>query len=476
MSDTTADESTGTGEGLKQTVRVEDAGPSRKRLVIEIPAEVVDEQLGSSFDTLSRDADVPGFRRGRAPRRLIERKFGSAVRSEARNQLMARAYAEAIESEGLKVLSEPSPDDVDAPELEAGSGLTIRVEVDVLPSFELPETDGIAVRRPIIEVGDALVDAEVGRLVVNEGTLEERESPEPGDYLTGHGVMRGMVDGEERVFHDINGCVVRVPPESENGRGMILGVVVDDLTAQLGLPSAGDEVTVTTTGPEQHENEDIRGVPLTVTFAVQRIDRIVPATVPELVERYNAGTEQSLREAIHRELVRRAGVQQTSVMRQQVARHLLDSTEMELPERLSAAQAENIFHRRRLELQYRGVPEDQIERHIAELRAAATSSATVELKLQFILHALAEKLEIQVTEGELNGRIAELAFQRRVRPEDLRRQLIQSRQVSQVVQQIRDHKVLDALLEKASIEEMPADEFNEQMKKLAAGGVEDHHG
>ncbi len=449
---------------VQSNVRIEDAGPSRKKLYFEIPADTVSEKLTGSLDMLAVEAQLPGFRKGRAPRRLVEKRFGQTVRSEAKSQLVAGAFQQAVEEHHLKVIGEPFSSELEALEVEAGKPFVFSVEVEVMPEFDLPALDGLKIRKPIPEVTDQMVGGEIDKILINEGELEERETPENGDYLTGHGIMT-TADGTE--IHNIEGAVVQVPTTDKAGRGMVLGVMVDDFATQLGLPRPGETATIRTKGPEQHEVEAVRGADLTITFKVDRVDRIIPAQLGDVVARFGLGSEEQLREMVRSRLNERALIQQATVMRQQVAKHLMDNVDLALPERLTASQSARLLYRRRMELMYRGVSPQQIEEHIAELRAASSEAATRELKLFFILSKAAEQMDIRVEEAEINGRIAQMAIERGQRPEKLRQELIQNRQVQQIYQQIREHKTLDAIVSKAQIEEMSPDEFNRIMKEEA---------
>ncbi len=459
-----ADTATAPAGELNPTVTIEDAGPSLKKISIEVSAQVVDEKLGSSLDTVMVEAEVPGFRKGRAPRRLIEKKFGTVIQREAKQQIVAMAYQEAIEQHKLKVIGEPRADELEKAELSQGKPLSFTVEVEVQPEFKTPDLEGITVLKPAVDVTDELVNGEIEKIRINEGDLEEQDAPQAGDYLTGHGIMTGP-DGEE--FYNIQGAVVRVPMAEDEGKGMILGVLVDDFAKQLGMPKPGETATIETTGPEGHEREELRGKKLKVTFAVSRVDRIIPAELADVVARTGFESEEQLREAVKTRLTQRGLVQQQSAMRQQVAKALIDGTEMALPERLTAGQAERTLERRRMELMYRGVDPAEIERHMAELRSSSADVAQNELKLFFILNQAAEELDVRVEEAEINGRIAQMAAEQGVRPEQLRRDLIESRRVTQVFQQLREHKTMDAILQKAKVEEVSGEEFN---KKMEAAG------
>lgn len=455
---------TATATERPNTVSISDAGPSRKKISIEVPAETVTEKLRESLDTLSVEAEMPGFRKGRAPRALVQKRFGPALRDEAKKQIVSAAYTKAVEEHKLKVVGEPTSDTLDKLDLTEGKPLVFDLEVEVMPEFEMPSLDGIAVRRPLFEVSDAMVNEEVSKLRINEGRLEPLEAPEAGDYLTGRGVMTGK-DGTE--FYNINGAVIQLPTADKGGKGMILGIMVEDLEKQVGTPKPGETVTVKAKGPEQHEIEGVRNNDLTITFAVERADRIIPAPVEDILAQYGFQSEDQLRDAVRQRMQQRVMVQQQTVMRQQVAQHLLDKTEMDLPERLTAGQAARTLQRQRLELMYRGVEPAAIEERIAELRNASQDLARRELKLFFILNRAADDLNIQVTEGEINGRIAQMAMERNMRPEALRQELIQRQQVGGIFQQIREHKTFDAILGKATITDMPAEEFNKVMAEEA---------
>ncbi|MBX3359806.1 MAG: trigger factor [Phycisphaeraceae bacterium] len=438
-------------------VTIKDAGPCLKKVLIEIPAETVADQLGSSLDTLMVEAELPGFRKGHAPRRLIEKRFGTVVRKEAKEQLVAQAYSKAIEEHKLRVIGDPASEMLAKIEVEDGKPLAFEVEVEVPPSFTVPSTDGIEVKRPVTEVADSMIDEQLERIALQEGRLESQESAAAGDYLTGHGKVIGS---DDKTYIDINDAVIQIPTPDKEGKGMILGIKVDDFAAQLGVPAVGDKVTIKTTGPEGHEIEAIRGMDLTVEFYVSRADRIIPASMEDLTARFGFADTAGFREAIRQRIQERIAVEQAAAMREQVARHLVESVEMELPERLTQNQTERNLSRKRLELSYRGVDALKIEEDIADLRAASNESTVRELKLFFILDRIGEEMDIKVTEGEINSRIVQMAVSSNERPEKLRAELIQRNQIGALFQQIREHKTLDAILAKAKVTDVPAEEYN----------------
>lgn len=442
------------------TVHVADAGPCRKKLTITLPSSAIEAELSGQFRTLASQATLPGFRRGHAPQKLIERMFGQAARDETKQRLVSAAFQKAVQDNSLKVIGDiEGGEDLRSADFAGGKDMTVTVEVEVAPEFALPALDGITIKRPVYAVTPEAIEEEVQKLCVHEGDLQERESAEPGDYCTGKGVIK---DASGKVMLEIDGAVIQVPTPDKGGKGAILGVLVDDFGKQVGKPKAGATIKVKATGPESHETVGIRGKPIDIEFAVSRVDRIVPATVEAVCAKVGAPTEEALRDALASRLAQRNAVRQQAHLRRQISERLLAGTTMDLPERLSDNQAARNLERRRMELMYRGFNPVQVEEQIAEMRAASAETARKELKLFFILEKVARDLDVQASEGEINQRIGQIAAERGVRADRLRAELIQQRQVGVLIQQIREHKAMDALVGKAKAEDVPGEEFEKQ--------------
>lgn len=450
---------------LSHTVTIEDAGPSRKRLHFTIPAAVVAERLGTSLDALASEAALPGFRPGRAPKRLIEKKFGASIRGEAKSQMVSAAYSQAVQDHKLNVLGDPEGNEELAKlELDPRADLKFHLDVEVMPEFDLPNLDGFEVLRPTIEVKADQVDEQIKKLQINEGSLEEQAKASEGDYCIGHGVMR---DPAGKSVIDINGAVIQIPTADKGGIGAILGVIVNDFSKQVGLPAPGDVLSVKAKGPENHEHEEVRGKDITIEFKVAQVQRIIPCPMADLLARTGHGEEAQLRETVKTRLEQRARIEQQAAMRQQVAKHLVETVEVPLPERLTARQAQQNLSRARYEMMYRGFDEHQIEERQAQLRATSAATAVRDLKLTFILAKAAQAFQVQITQEEVLGRIAQMAFERGVRPDAMRQDLEKKNQIGFVVQQVREHKCMDILLAKTKVSDVTIDEFNAKFGKGA---------
>jgi len=450
-------------------ITIEDIGPCRKKLSVEIPPSRVAAVLDEKFGSVAREAQLPGFRAGKAPTHLVRKRFGKAVRDEAKGQLVSEAYQQAVQENELRVLGDPEGgEELQDIELSPSEPVNFTLEVEVAPDFDVPSMEGVEIMRPGFEVTDDMIDQEVERLCTNEGELESLEKAERGDYGVGHGIMRA--EGVEEPIHDIEGAVIQVPPKDKGDEGMILGVKVEDFARQVGTPKKGDTVTVTTTGPESHEIENVRGKKLTITFEINEIHRVKPAEPDQVAKKFGMEGADQLRDAIRSRLESRVASEQQSAMRQQVAERLIEQVQFELPENLTSRQAERTLQRRRFDLMQRGVDEKEIEERLADMRAASKEQAQNELKLFFILDKAAAEAEIGVTEPEVNGYIARMAAERGRRPEQLRAELIQQNQIQGIAQQIREHKTLDSLISKATIKDVSLDEFRQATGEEESAG------
>lgn len=443
---------------MSNDVKIEDTGPAGKRLTITVSSDAVDEKIDDAMGTLASETSLPGFRKGRAPRALIQRRFGEAVRQETKNQLVADAYSAAIEEHELKVVGDPEPDDtLKDLELEEGKPFTFTVNLEVMPDFELPDLAGIEIKRPTFEIEDEHVQEELARYQKQLGQANRIEGNfEPGDRVVCNGSVTRKGEDEPFFSHE---QVLIVYPEGDDGRGQLLGLMVDGVADALKGASVTDTITLETTAPEGHERDDIRGKDLVIELEINQAERITPATTEQVIETLQLGTEEILLEQIKLALEHRRDEEQAGAMRRQVCDHLMEAVDFELPPKLSERQVTRTLERRRLELLYEGLDAEEVEDRLAEARTESTTAVKNQLKLFFMLGRLAENLGVTVTDNEVNGRVASIATARGMRPENLMRELVESGRLGEVQIQIREHKSLDQIVKGATLKDISADEW-----------------
>lgn len=445
---------------LEQKVTVEDSGPARKLLTIEIPSERIQKKIEESYGKLRDEAVIPGFRRGRAPRRLIEKRFASSVKDEVKGQLLSESYTQAVEEQKLEVIGDPDVKDVDQITLPEDGPLTFKVEIEVAPQVNLPELEGLQVQKPRFAVTDQDVDQELEQLRTRFGQV--RAIPDAkaqvGDWLRGDVTI---VAGENapptaEVLAHFPEAYVTVNGEKLNYRGHVAGILIEDLGRRLEGRTAGETLVLSTVGPAGHEDERIRNQPITLHLRIDQIERMEPASVEHVLQQIGVDDARQLRDRIRELLENRNRQRQISQMHEQLSRQLLERVQFDLPEGLTGRQTTRVLRRRAMELAYQGVPQPEIEQRLAEMRQSSEEEARRQLKLFFILDKAAKQLEIEVSESEINGRIAALAAQQGRRMEKMRHELIRNGDLQYLYLQVREQKTLDKLLEKATVTEVDA--------------------
>ncbi|MBN2563858.1 MAG: trigger factor [Phycisphaerae bacterium] len=469
-------------DALKKVIDVDvaDAGALRKTLTITVPRDALQQELDKDYKELISEAIVPGFRRGRAPRRLIEKRFGSEVGEQVQARVVSNAYMAAIEKEDIHVLGDPlvwvSVKDKKAKEEEGKEQLldmpaalrhmelpdegemVFRCEVEVKPEFELPELEGVPVERPKLEISEEDVTVQIDRWRALRGHWAPvwDGAVEADDLLICD--MRMRVDGEEVKTLDNVQLAARAQ--------VLEGVTLDDLGEQMEGAKVGDTRRFEGRLPDDYEVEGLRGKQAEFELTLNDIKRQeLPPLDAEYLSALGFDSEQEYRTWVKEQMDGRLEQELRQGMRGQVRKHLLDNTELDLPEGVSMRQTERVARRRMVELQRRGVPEAEIEKHADELRTGAREQAVVELKLHFILERIAEKLDIEVTEEDINGQIAAMAQAYNRRFDRVRDELARNNGIESLYLDIRDEKCIDKILETANITEARVEKKRAPRKK-----------
>ena len=439
-------------------VVVEDCGPARKLIKIEIPESRIKEKIEDTFTNLQNDAAIPGFRKGRAPRRLIEKRFGSGIRDDAKGHLLSEAYSQAIEENELDVLGEPDVKDADKIELPESGPMKFEFEVEVTPEVELPNFEDIKVKKASYEVTDEDVDTEINRYgerfgraaTVTDAIVEE------GDFVKANASIypQGKEGDEEACITSLNDTYIMVNGEKAEYKGHVAGILIEDLGKQLAGKKIGEQLSIETDGPASHENEDIKGKPIAIAITLNSVERLEPAPIDEIVKNVGLESEEDFRNRLREMLEQQKEREQKSDMYKQVNDQLIDAVELELPEGLTGRQIERVLQRQRMEMLYRGTPEQEIADKLAETRSESEEAAKKQLKLFFIVDKAARELEVDVNENEMNGQIAMYAMQQGRRPEKMRQEMQKRGELEQLYLQIREQKTLEKILEKAEVEEV----------------------
>ena len=259
------------------------------------------------------------------------------------------------------MIGEPEFDDPDAIKLPEQGPLSYSFTVEVRPEFTLPDVSNLKVRKPKIEIRDENVDQAMRNLREQQGALVpvEDRGVQEGDYLFAD--VHIKVDGNV-IAHEHDTQLV-------SRSGKLVGIQVDDLPQQLAEMKPGETRTITAHAPDTHPGEALRGKDVQIEITLKDIKHLELAEINQaFMEDLGFENEQELRDALREQMEQKISDDIQQAMREQVNRYLLENTQFELPERLSTKQADRVVSRRAVNLMMRGVPREQVEANIEQLR------------------------------------------------------------------------------------------------------------
>jgi trigger factor len=445
----------------KNTVTIEEAGPCKKKVSIEIPEEAIKMATDEQYENLRKEALLPGFRKGRAPRRLLEKRFGKETTEQIKLSLLAEASESALKDNELDTLGEPDID-FEKIEMPEEGPLKFDFEVEVRPEFELPELEGISVTKTTLEVTDEQIDREIERLQRWSGVWTPRKdgAVEPEDQIIADALIKTEGVEEQQKLDNIeihirqNGFVGEVPVEK-----------LDEL---LTGAKCGETKEINVDVPKTYFREEYRGKKVEISVEIKDIKWLKPAELDQaFLTRLGMEDENELREKTQDTLQSRLETQVRTEMSEQIYQYLHDNTNLELPLDIVAQQATSLLQRQYQNLMMRGLPREQLNEQLEQLQAGSEEQAKKQLKTFFIMDKVAEKLDIKVSDEEINGHIAQLAIQRQQRPEKMREDMERNGSLAQFTLEVRQNKCVEKLLETANITEKKPEKKAKKDKKPA---------
>jgi trigger factor len=426
-------------------VIVEDVGPCKKHLKITIPKEDIEKKVEENYKRLASSAAVAGFRKGRVPRKLLERRFSDDVLEDVKQTILAEASQKAVEEKGLKPIGDPSFDNV---AFEPKKDCVFEITLEVEPDFDLPVYKGLELRRERVSVEDEEVARGLDGLRMQRARLELMPAGTPvaaADVV----VCDWKMVSEGETVADQKDAELHVHGRRSGGLEM-----EQDLSGTLAGAKFGESREVKAKFLDNYPVEKWRGKDGTLTVEVKEIRRpVAPELNEEFAKAMDFDSLADLKKAVLRSITQGKEREVSLALEQQAFDQLLAAAPFELPQGVLKAQARHIMLRQQYRLRQRGVPPEEIEKHMDDLRNASEESAARNLKIFFILARIAEKEKIFVTEEEVENRIAAMGGSYGLTPQRMRAQIEQEGSLSELRAGLRENKVVDFLLKSAQIEE-----------------------
>ncbi len=385
------------------SVQVENLEKNMAKLTIEVPAEALEAALEEAYKKERGKISVPGFRKGKVPRAVIEKMYGESVFFEsAANTLMQQNYAQAVEESGVDVVSRPT---VDVVQMEKGKPFIFTAEVAVKPEVKLGKYEGITVTK----IDTTVSDEEVAEALEKERTNNAR---------TITVTDRAVEEGDTAVI-DFEGFMDGVAFEGGKGENHPLEIgshsFIDTFEEQLIGKNVGDNVEVNVTFPEEYQAPDLAGKP--ALFKVT-INEIKAKELPELndefaqdvsefdtLEEYKADLKKRLEE--QKETSARAEKENEAIKK------IIDKSEMDLPQAMIDTQCDSMLEEFAQRIAQSGLTMEQYMQFsgmtVEKLRAQVEPEAVLRIKSSLVLEQIAKEQEIQATDEDIDDEINKMS-------------------------------------------------------------------
>lgn len=456
---------------LTLDVKIDERSACERHVTVGISREDIERYFDNEFSELMTTAQVPGFRTGRAPRKLIETRFRKDVADRVKSSLLMDSIGQVSDSEDLSPISEPDFD-FEAIELPDEGAMTFEFDLEVRPEFEVPQWKGLKIQRPVRDFTDEDVDREFEQVLSRFGQLTPKDGPATsGDYIT---TNLSFVHNGQTLSH-AEEEVIRIRASLSFRDGTIDGF--DKLMEGV---KAGDKVSAEATLTDDAPNHALRGETVTAEFEILEVKELeLPELTPEFLSMIgDFESEADLRDAVRDNLTRQLEYQQHRRAREQVTAALTVAADWELPPGLLDRQSEREMSRAVMELQRSGFGEDEIRAYENQLRQNSREETSRALKEHFILERIAEDQDIDADESDYDAEVALIAMQSGETPRRVRSRLEKSGTMDALRNQIIERKVIDLILAEATFEETPYEPERSDSTAInrAAGGGESESG
>jgi trigger factor len=403
---------------------VENLNPTRVKLTVEVPFDELKPSLDAAYKTIATQVQIPGFRRGKVPARIIDQRVGrGAVLEEAINSALPTFYGQAVEEAKIRPLGQPEVEITEAPDPASDGDLKFSIEVDVRPEVQVPDFSALSVTVDDVAVADDDVDAEITALRQRFGTLVgvDRAAAE-GDFVSID--LKADIDGDE--IDAVTGVSYEI-----GSKNMLEGL--DE--ALVGM-SAGE--TKTFSAPLAGGDREGQDAEVTVT-----VQSVKERELPELDDDFaqlasEFDTLDELTADVRSQVERSKRMQQGVQARDKVLDALLEAADIPVPPALVEAEVHSHL-------------ENEARLDDDEHRAEVSENATKALQAQFLLDAIVEQEKVSVTQPELVEYLVMSAQQYGMSPDAFAKAVDEAGQVQAMVAEVARRKALAVALEQATV-------------------------
>ena len=396
------------------SVQVENLEHNMAKLTINVSAEELEKALDSAYKKQKGQISVPGFRKGKVPRAMIEKMYGAGVFYEdAANILMQQTYPAAIDESGVDIVSRPT---VDVVQIEKGKEFIYTAEVAVRPEVTLGKYMGVTVTKIDTTVTDEEVDAELeNQRNKNARTVTVTDRP--------------VAEGDTAVI-DFEGFVDGVAFEGGKGENHPLEIgshtFIDTFEDQLVGKNTGDEVEVNVTFPEKYQAEDLAGKP--ATFKV-KLNEIKTKELPELDDEFaqdaaGVDTLAEYKEELKKNLTEKKETEAKKTKEDEAIKKIIDKSKMDIPEAMINTQCETMVEEFAQRIAQSGLTMEQYLQFsgmtVDQLKEQVRPEALTRIQSSLVLEQIAKDENIEVTDADVDAEVEKMAKAYGMEPDKLK--------------------------------------------------------
>ena len=385
------------------SVQVENLEKNMVKLTIEVPAEELEKAIDAAYKKQKNQISIPGFRKGKVPRAMVEKMYGVEVFYEdAANTLMQQNYPSAVEESGVDIVSRPS---IDVVQIEKGKPFIYTAEVAVRPEVTLGKYMGVTVTK---------IDTSVSDDEVAEALEQQRNNNARTISVTD----RPVAVGDTAVI-DFEGFVDGVAFEGGKGENHPLEIgshtFIDNFEDQLVGKNAGDEVEVNVTFPEQYQAADLAGKP--ATFKV-KINEIKAKELPELDDEFAQDVSEfdtlaEYKESLKKNLEEKKENEAKRTKEDEAVQKIIDKSKMDIPEAMIDTQCETMIEEFAQRIAQSGLSMDQYLQFagltVDGLKEQVRPEALSRIQASLVLEQIAKDENIEVSDDDVNAEIEKMA-------------------------------------------------------------------
>jgi trigger factor len=424
---------------------------------VSVPAANETKQAEKVLDDVVKETEIPGFRRGRAPRKLVERRLGKAIRSEVTGKLVDASFKKLVKDKELKPLSTPAIEGLEnEAERPAGDALTFTLKFEVLPKVDLGKYRGIKIERPVVIVDDKDIDEAVEGIRERHATFDTVEGAAKKDDQVVID-FKGVVDGEEFA----GGSAQNYPYVLGSKR------FFPEFEKALKGAKAGKEVKCDVTFPEDYSAKQVAGKTATFTITIHEVKRKkMPAMNDEFAKQAGYESVDDLKQKVGDELRANCESQSDRVAEQRALDAVVEAGKFELPKTMIDSVARDVFEDEYRRLLRARVPAGDIDKQMAELEQNCRETAVRDIKRLLVLNEIGEAEGVAVSEEDFEQEAATLAARTGVEMGSVERYMQDDNIRSSFESRILRAKSLAVLLQHAIIEnkEVPREELEKEQK------------